>query len=252
MYTGIKNIKEAKEILSKEFNTNLKKCNSLERKYLVNKYNHSYDCLDILKDICPITFFKYAPTILLHDIGRFYEYNNHKGFDHAKYGYSLLKRYYIKDPVVLLPIKYHEDDLNWYLNIQQDQEYLLCSKLKRKKIIKLCHLIRDVDIISNMKILTISSISNSNIDNINLDLIIRLRNKDIGTRENVFNEYDEIVYILCGLSLITFNKSFRYLKRNRIIERLITKLFVLISNKDTDLYQYTLEIKKFIYDKYDV
>lgn len=250
MYIETKNIKKAKEILFEEFTDNLNKCNSLERKYLINKYNHSYDCLGILKKIHPIIFFKYAPSILLHDIGRFSEYNSLGNFDHAKYGYNLLKSYYIKDPLVLLPIKYHEDDLDWYLNIQKDREYLLCSKIKRKRIIKSCCLVRDIDIISNMKTLAINSISNDNIEKINLDLVIQLKNKNISIRDNAFNEYDEIVYILCGLGLITFDKSFSYLKKNRIVEKLITKLFCLIGDNDTDLYQNTLEIKKIIYDKY--
>lgn len=244
MFTEIKGLKNAKKYLKLKYElTSNKELSNI-------KYNHLVDCLNILKFYNLLNYLNYGQAVLLHDVGRFYETDSkNKKFDHAKYGYKLLKKEFDKNPIVLLPIKYHEEDLKWEKLLYKDIEFLNCTKKQKRKIIKCCRIVRDIDIISNMKNIIEQKLKNENIDYINEKIINKLYIGNIGIKEDIYNGYDEISYILCGLNLLSFSKSFKYLKKNRILEQLKTKQLMMVENRKK-LYDSTVEMYNFIQEKY--
>lgn len=239
MFIGIR-LKKAKYFLDLKYTLTSK--NELSE----TKYNHLIDCLNILKFYNLLNYLNYGQAILLHDIGRFYE-NNSKTpkFNHANFGYDILKSEFTNNPIVLLPIKYHEEDLKWQKLLFNDVEFLKCSTFNKKKIIKCCKLVRDIDIISNMKNLAKEKCKNSDINEINDKIINNLYNGQIGKKEDIYNEYDEISYILCGLNLLSFRKSFKYIRKHKIIELLIQKQLNMVKN-NKKLRDFTIEVYNFL------
>lgn len=243
MFIGTKNLKRAKEYLNLKYN-------STSKNKLANiKYTHMLDCLNILKFYNLLNYLNYGQAILLHDIGIFYEseFKSQK-INHVQYGYKLLKKEFTNNPIILLSIKYHEEDLKWKELLYNDKEYLNCSNFKKKQIIKSCMLVRDIDIISNMKNLIAQDFKNKKLSYINEQIIHKLYNGKISIKEDVHNEYDEISYILCGLNLLSFKKSFRYIKKYKIVEALKDKQLKMISNKR--IYDLTIAMYQFIKIKY--
>ena len=243
MFIEIKDIKKAKQFLE------LKYSSTSKNEIFEIKYNHLIDCLNILKFYGYLNYLNYGASILLHDIGRFYEFKNKK-IDHAKYGYNLLKQEFTNNPIILLPIKYHENDLEWQQLLLNDKEFLCCSKHNKSKIIKCCKLVRDIDIISNMKYLASKEYHNQKINHINKKIIDKLYSNDISIKEEIYNEYDKISYILCGLNLISYKRSFKYLKKYKVIELLMQKQLNIINNKE--LYDYTTKTYKYIKRKFQL
>ena len=90
----------------------------------------------------------------------------------------------------------------------------------------------------------------SNIDKINMDIVDKLKNDKLGDKKDIKNYYDEIVYILCGLKIISLNKSIKYLKKTKLIKKIIDKLY-LISNNDLNK-NITINIENIIKEKYNL
>ncbi len=244
MYIEIK-IKRAKSFLDAQYSL----CNNEFSKI---KYNHSLDCLNILRYYNYFNYLIYGSSVLLHDIGRFYEEQfKNKPFDHARYGYDLLKGKFTNKSEILLPIKYHEEDLKWKELLLNDKEFLNCSWVNKARIIKGCKLVRDIDIISNMKTISQQNVVNKKIFNINLKTIEKLYSGQVGDKDNIYNKYDEISYILCGLNLISFKRSFKYIRKHKIIEQLKQVQFNMVKHDDK-LYKMTEQMYNFIYYKFKV
>lgn len=239
-------VKQAKSFLDTKYNS------KYNNKFSKLKYNHSLDCLNILKYYNYYNYLSYGSAVLLHDIGRFYEQQfKNKSFDHARYGYTLLKEKFTNKPEILLPIKYHEEDLRWKELLLSDKEFLKCSWLNKVRIIKGCKLVRDIDIISNMKMLSKQKNINKKTFNINKKIIEKLYSEQVGCKDNIYNKYDEISYILCGLNLISFKRSFKYIRKHKIINQL--KLIQLnMVSCDEELYKITEKMYDFINNKFKV
>lgn len=251
MFTEIKLLKEAKKILFEEYKKNSVICPKEDLEYMVLKYKHSYDCLRILKEIKPTKYFKFASAILLHDIGRFSEYKKIKNFKHEQYGYNLLNNNYLKNPLILFSVKYHEDGLDWLVKLKEEKQFLKYNKILKNEIINCCQIVREIDVISNMKSI-LKCVYSTKIDSINYELIKVFRNGELSNKEMIRNDYDKILYILCGLSIISDKNSFKYLKKYKIVDKLMDNLFFLIKEENIKLKKETKEIKDFIYEKYNL
>lgn len=242
MFTEINNLNKAKLYLKEKYDSKSK------NEFYDLKYEHSLDCLSILKSYGLFNYYKFGQAVLLHDVGRFFE-NNSKDFDHALFGYEILLKEYTKDPLILLPIKYHEEDIKWEKLLNKDLSFKDLSKNKQKQIIKGCKIVRDIDIISNMQSISSKNTEESEITSINNGIIDNLYNNLISDKDDINNIYDEISYILCGLNLIVFEKSFSYIRRNKIINKLKDKQLMLVQN-NKDLYDKTIEMHDFIKTNY--
>lgn len=224
MFTEIKELFQAKKILKQQYKKILLLSGDSNKTYIIDKYNHLYDCLKILKKVKGKRYFKYSVPVLLHDIGRFIDNSEQDDNAHANRGYLFLKTNFTNNPMHLLPIKYHEDDLNWKIEIKKAKEYITSSNQEKEEIVSCCKLVRDIDIISNMKIILKEKIKISNKNKINKELMTLFCNQKIGKKELINNDYDKILYILCGLNLIENEECLKYIKKNQIIYKLIDKM----------------------------
>lgn len=223
--------------LSIENNKNYKLLKSLNNND--NVFNHLIDCTNILIDIYKDNYEDYIAPVMLHDIGKFIDKNNYK--KHPSVAYEYLLNNYTNDSCILLPIKYHENDLDWRELIKNEPLYI--ESKEKEKIEFLCTLVRDIDIISNMKKLD-HEYSKENIE-LNIELVSLLENKKISQTINIENDYDKILYILCGLSLIENNECLEYIKENNIVKKLLLRLDE-IDNRYTD------KISNIIYEEYNL
>ena len=87
MFTEINNLNKAKLYLKEKYDSKSK------NEFYDLKYEHSLDCLSILKSYGLFNYYKFGQAVLLHDVGRFFE-NNSKDFDHALFGYEILLKEY--------------------------------------------------------------------------------------------------------------------------------------------------------------
>lgn len=244
MSIEIKTLSMAKKILKDTYLYNLKQCKTKdEKKYLIAKYEHSYDCLKILKKYDNARFKNYAIAMLLHDIGRFFEYKKYKNFEHSYYGYKYLKKYYTQNPHILLPIKYHEKDLEWKAELSKDKEFLSINLNGRNELQIGCLYVREIDVISNMKYILKNKIHDRNCM-INDELVSNVDLGKLAEKDQIKNDADEIIYILCGLNIFETQQGKRYLKKYKIIKKMLNKLEQLIDEKDRKKYEKIVDIIK--------
>ena len=102
-----------------------------------------------------------------------------------------------------------------------------------------------------MKTLSEQKSINQKLCNVNTKIIDQLYNNNIGSKENIYNKFDEISYILCGLNLISFKRSFKYIKKYKIIEQL-KQIQLRMVSYDEELYKLTENMYDFIYNKFKV
>lgn len=250
-------ISNAKNILKKHYQNNLSLCNKRkdDRLYLKDKYAHSYstfECGSLISQNTEIEKNIVSSVLLLHDIGRFYEHCRFPNFKHAEYGYEILKKENIANPLILLPIKYHETE-NWQTALSLDEEYKKLATTEKHKVKLLCRLLVEADIIDNMRI-QLKTHKNENLADIHLNrsILENLFSGCLADDKNIKNCADEIVYILCGLSVIQLNESKKYIKDNLIVTNLINKLFSIAqSSSNTALKKDVNKIKDYIHETYN-
>lgn len=223
MYTENKDFIDAKSLLLHQYNEKKSSCGKNEVPYYRRKYNHLLDCCKIFQFYINEYNYQYLVAILLHDIGRFI-CENDSDVNHANVGYLYTKKKYSNSPIYFLPIKYHEDDLDWETKLKNDSDFTKCTKETKNKIVECCSIVKDIDIISNMKMIISEKYCNCEQETINKNLINLLFQKRIGKKEMINSVYDKIVYILCGLNLIRNVKSFEYIQTKKIIEKSINKM----------------------------
>jgi hypothetical protein len=158
-----------------------------------------------------------------------------------------LKKNYTKNPLILLPIKYHESNLNILEELQREKQFLKLSNKLKSEIIECSEIVRDIDIISNMKFI-INNNSNEEVNSVNYKLVEILEDGGLGDKDLIKNKYDEIVYILCGISIISDRYSIKYIKKHNIVGKLIKKLY--IYSKNESINNVSKKIEDMIYERY--
>jgi hypothetical protein len=107
-------------------------------------------------DMKPRKAFARLTTIaIFHDLGRASEVDTQtgelkKGFDHALASYEMIKEAGIKDPDILIPVKYH-GCLNLEEALKNDAEYQNLSDDEKKIVLSFSQIIRDADKIANLE-----------------------------------------------------------------------------------------------------
>lgn len=232
------NIEDAISILNRAYTLNIKKLNEGEiQNYIRDKYMHSFSTLctgkNILKGECEIEL-QYA--LLLHDIGRFFAKTAKQQKIHAELGYQYLKSLSIGDQKILLPIRYHENDMDWKDLLHADENYICLSRKEKKIVEYYCTLVKDSDIIANMYEVK-KKYPDSGIYPFSNTLKKKFLNRLLPEQEEVIFPGDTILYMLCGLSLITLEESHQYIKQTQIARDLAKRLkSKLIMEKLKELY----------------
>lgn len=244
------NLRKLQKILFNAYRLNYNNCNSdQEKKYMRSKLKHAYDCLNILRKSFPKEYKDYSSAILLHDIGRFYEHRYSEKFRHEEFGFEVLSQI-TNNAIILLPIRYHENDYNWKEMLEKDELYKFLDYEKKQQVINCCEILRDIDIISNMKSL-IKKKNDKEVRNVNVQLIDKLDMGCLGNKGDINSKYDEIVYILCGLSIISHSESWKYIIKNGIVKKLIKRLFE-FEQKNFKTQKYAERVRLIIKLKYGI
>lgn len=177
---------------------------------------------------------------LLHDIGRFYEYEKYhnyhfKNFDHGEYGANIL----LKDSLYkIFGIK--DEELDILINaIRYHDKYEISKEYKNNKQ---CKLIRDTDKVDILRILSEKSY---NIDSYEISKEVK---KEFFKRNMIHKKYikslkgiENIVLLFALVYDINFNESLKIISENEYLEKIYNK----VNNKEV-LKDYYEEIKRFI------
>lgn len=194
---------------------------SVNQKYLKEKYNHSFLTLCVGFRIANSSLKQELQcALLLHDIGRFLSQN---AADHAETGYQFLKKIGFTSTELLLPVRYHENDTNWREKLKCDGAYVPLTEDEKSMVTYACALVRDADIISNM-FMTLSKSRNENIILVSDELKEAFFHQEIPASSAPDSVGDQIMYMLCGLPLITLEESFSYIKKTGIAHNLAAKV----------------------------
>lgn len=156
---------EAYAILKKHYQTGLAAIkNPDEQEWCELKVNHSQDVLaqgqriiateSAFQHLTPLQHEYLEGNLLLHDIGRFYDdviRNGNYNFGHGEYAVKLLLDEtdpYWHDPLLLLPIRYHDQiDIR---GLFQDRDYLRANADTQDLLVNFAKLLRDADKLSNL------------------------------------------------------------------------------------------------------
>lgn len=208
----------------------------IDKDYLNAKFKHSLEVYKIARKIDKKLAVKYSAAFLFHDIGRFYGTDS-KDFNHADFGYRLLKKSGWFNNFIILPILYHESDLNWKELINKHCKSEKMSTEDIEIISDLCALLKDADLIANMRGICkekiIQQTHNIKISYTNFNNF--MNNKICIAQPKSKQQFNKITYILCGLSIINLPKSKIFLKNERIVADLIAKLRLLSPEYDNKL-----------------
>ena len=247
-------LEKAKDILAKEIklNSELVKVER-GREVIKEKGRHSYQVLGagnmILKneeaysglDCKEIDLLK--ATVLLHDLGRFYEavcFN----VDHGEYGAGLLK-----DDAdfgvakVNLAIKHHGHLIE---ELYEDEEYLKLNEDEKNEVKKYIFLVRDADKIANFYLLAREFKDMENLffdpertkDKVPTAKVLDCFMRHISINKNdVVSLSDHALMIMACVYDINYKASFEFLMKMGILEK-IMKLFAKFwKEEDVDIYK---------------
>ena len=216
------------------------------------KYDHSFRvqklCETIAKDEkLPENEIALAKLIgLLHDYGRFYQWNLYhtyddtKSVDHADLG---VQKLFDEDEIK----KYwpNKEDYQTIKNaIKYHNKYSLPENLKENT---LCKIIKDADKLDILYLCTINDIKTKEGGEVTSEIKKDFYNHKLIDRNKMKSEVDNVISRLAFIYDLNFYYSFEYLKNNEIIE----KLFNNIENKEK-VKPYFDEINKYIKEKLEV
>lgn len=210
----------AVEMLSSLYQCAVEKADSNKKEFLARKLQHSFDTENIGAIIVENISDNARIALLLHDIGYFVQDSVEH---HAQYGFEYLKGHGNGEMDILLPILLHENDLDWKQLLKKSPFYTLADEADKHRIKSICMLVRDADIISNMEILTAPQTSND-VFSENLDLITHLEYGRLPIDNYIMSLGDNILYLLCGIRLLCFPRSFDYIREQQLIDKLMAVL----------------------------
>lgn len=202
------------------------------KEYYLKKYYHLINCLYILSKVYPNVSFNLKQSVILHDIGCFYNKFDYNSFDHALVGYNILCKYGIKSKEILYPIKYHENDETWKSDLKKEFTKQRINVTQMQNILYNTSIVKDIDIISNI-LLSLQTQCCKKEFHLSVELINCLLNKKLGNKIFIKNDADKIVYQLCGLSIINNSEIILYIKNGHIIQKSILTLSKLLNNNES-------------------
>ena len=163
----------------------------------------------------------------MHDIGRFLQPNDEA--NHARSGYLFLENYNEFTEIELIPILLHENDLNWLTELEELKEYGNFDNSEKQKLIQNIKRLKDCDIIENLE----TTIKRGNKNEFNLDDYVYncLINNKICSHLPLKGYLNDCLYIICGLYILNYEESLKYLKKKKVVSRFFKKAI----NKSKDL-----------------
>lgn len=156
---------KAKILLNTEYSAYYQKATTHAQKVMDEKKCHSYQVLGVgnyllrhetaFQNSTLSEIQRLKATVLLHDLGRFYEVFLHEDggkIDHGVYGASLLAKYPDFNRFdIVLPVRHHGHLIE---KLYEDADYLNLSTEKKQEIQKIIYLVRDADKVANFYLLS--------------------------------------------------------------------------------------------------
>lgn len=265
----------AKDIFKKHFDKQSEVVSGNDLHWINLKFKHSYDVLEIaellLEKDNELKFMKEDYIVygkiaaLLHDIGRFYEVADaRKGFKHGKFGAEniLKNEEHIKNPFILLPIKYH-DQKNISEEFFEDLATYNLNKNEEEVVLKLLKLVRDSDKLANLRM------HENFIDDIFVFFLDKklcftdsclkaFKNKELVNNKERNTVFDQILGYMCWVYDLQLQYSKELIFDENFLNahfKIIEKKIDSISNYDkNDLNNFLLEVeslkKQLILDRF--
>lgn len=159
-------------------------------------------------------------ALLLHDIGHFLINGDRE--HHAAIGYDYLFAMGVRDPKILLPIAYHEHDQALEQACTQDAMFTAAPLVEQREILRFCRIVHEADILAHM--IAFLKYPPCPEPHWNSSLLRKFETDILPNHSEVVNTNDEILYLLCGLSLLRLPESHSMLQHNKIIVRLANLL----------------------------
>ena len=248
-------LERAKEILAKEINLNSGLVKEERgREVIEEKSRHSYQVLgagnmilkneDVYKNVDCKELDLLKATVLLHDLGRFYEavcFN----VDHGIYGAGLLEGDAdFGVAKVNLAIKHHGHLIE---ALYEDEEYLKLDESEKEEVKKYIFLVRDADKIANFYLLAREFKDMENLffdpvrrtkDKVPSDKVLDCFMRHVSINKNdVVSLSDHALMIMACVYDINYKASFEFLMKMGILEK-IMKLFAKFwKEEDVDIYK---------------
>lgn len=240
LYIEDNNMNDFYKILRESYFECISKITDINRiKYLSDKYIHSFEVVDCAYKIFGSVDNNEIGALLLHDIGYFTFYKNNMEL-HTESGYLYLKTNYILSEEILASVKFHESDEKLSRDID---EY--CKKRNimdnSKKISAIVRKVIDCDIVTNIE----NAVNNITIEEtkkcINEKLIQCLTNNKLGKGGYINNCMDRLIYIICGLFLLSYGETIEYIKKSLLIEQIKLVMLYCYNNNKTGGYEQVIE-----------
>lgn len=158
--------KKATQILDKIYKFRLSNAASDDEKYwMEHKYNHSVTVLELGKKVLDAdqdlayvreNFYEEAlASLLLHDIGRFYQFqpdSYETKTDHGVLGAEILRDdFKLDNKIIFLGVKYH-DAFDFLSEMEEDDDYKELDDELKPVAIAVAKLIRDADKLENFQV----------------------------------------------------------------------------------------------------
>ncbi|MBR3199106.1 MAG: HD domain-containing protein [Bacilli bacterium] len=217
------------------------------------KYNHSLrvkdNCINIAKsEKLDNEQIELAKVIgLLHDYGRFAQWEKHhtfkdySSFDHADYGVQKL----FDENEIEKYWAYKKDYKIIYDAIKNHNKYSLPEDIGESALMS--KIVRDADKLDILYLYTVGELTFKNEGEITKEIETVFYNHKQIKNQKMISKADWILWALALVYDLNFNYSYKYLKENKIIEKIYEK----IKNK-TNLQKYFDEINIYINKKLEV
>lgn len=158
-------------------------------------------------------------AICLHDVWRFFEISKDwnklltwTAFDHGSVWKSILKKYWISDPRILLPVFFHNKlNLDW---LYSNKLFLSAQEETKKEIEIICRLVRDSDKLANLLDLkdwaeTWNFEELANFEDFSPEIFEEFKNSKTISREKVQTKADSFLQLVSWI----FDLNFRWTKK---------------------------------------
>lgn len=214
----------------------------MNEKNIQRKYDHSYRVQKLCELLTKDNSKKKIASVigLLHDYGRFYQWTKYKTFsdkesiDHADYAVTEL---FEKNKIQNF-YQEKEDYKKIYEAIKYHNKYSIPENVEDRFF---CEMIRDADKLDILYMYTIEELILSEEGEVTNKIKEEFYNHNLIKFKYIKTKIDRSVSVLSLVYDLNFKDSYKYLKENKIIDKMYDK----IKNKEK-LKDYFKETKKYI------
>lgn len=248
----------AKQLLAEEYHKYYDKADEFGKTFMDEKIRHSYQVLgvglyilrhEILFQSCSAEENdRLKATVLLHDIGRFYEAyigQYAKKVDHGVYGAEILanEALFSRNDVIL-PVRHHGHLIE---KLYEDEIYCALDADERKYIDEVIYLVRDADKLANFYLLSRNFVK---MEKLFFPLSLQADNDFVPSeqvrnafmahqainKQDVRNCADQALMILACLFDVRYVSSFVLMSRWGVMDKLLAKMTKFWQAENAELF----------------